>query len=517
MFRRLVGIALPTLFVFCAAAPAYAATIIYFDGAGGAPGGPIAANMTLNLVGHFDRTVQTAPVDQYHGGDMAHFQHVIYLGTASNTLPPPFLADAAAGVQPLLWVGGNASQLFGVAGPKFGFTGGNWFDGTGWSTISYKSRTLNRISIDLFPATVVGQAHVWATVANGKQSMPYILSGGTLFYCTEIPYFNQAEDDVYNVFSDILHEFYETGVGDAKVAMLRLEDLAPNPNHVPADVFTEVMDGLTERQIPFGFGLVPIYKDPEGEYYPAGSEFRLSQSPTFIEQIKTMLRSGGTPIEHGVTHQHDQQTSLVGWEFVEDAGNAPLPCDSAAWVEDRLKMGGAEFADAVLPLPKIWETPHYGASHGDYLDIGIHFGVCWEHPLVFPLPADHPPVFETNLSPQPQIIPYFTPVGSSGMAILPETLDYIDPTNPAQTPAAILAHAERLSVVRDGVAAFYYHMGQISPDLLWQVVDGLTAAGYKFASPSEVAGEDLEVAAPPDDDASGHAPAAGHHGGGCGS
>ncbi len=512
-FPRLLLCLLPVLL---AAGPAHAATVIYYDTTGGSPGGPIAANMTLNLVGHFDKTVRTAPVEQFRAGEMAGYQHVIYVGTVNNRLPQPFLADAAAGARPLLWVGQNADQLFALAGGKTRFAGGTFRDGAGWTTLQYKNRTLRRASkLGFFPVDVVGGADVWARLGNGAQTTPYFLSDGKLYFFAEVPFWNQNVDDVYDVFADALHEFFRTGAGNSKRAMLRLEDLAPNPNHVRGDVFADVMHGLARRGIPFAFGVVPIYKDPQGLYYPRGSEFRLSQAPAFVRQIKTMLASCGTPIEHGVTHQHDPEISLAGWEFVVDGGNAPLAGDSAAWVEARLRTGFAEFAAAKLPQPKIWETPHYSASHGDYLAIGRHFGVCWEQPRIFPLPPGDAPVFEKFLAPGSQIIPYFTAVGSSGMAILPETLNYLDPSLPGQTPAAMLARAERLSVVRDGVAAFYFHMGQIAPEPLWELVDGLLAAGYQFCSPSEIADEDLDATFPADDDHAGPPAAAARHGG-CG-
>jgi Uncharacterized protein conserved in bacteria (DUF2334) len=53
--------------------------------------------------------------------------------------------------------------------------------------------------------------------------------------------------------------------------------------------------------------------------------------------------------------------------------------------------------------------------------------------------------------------------------------------------ADILAAADANAVVRDGVAAFYYHPFE-GLDALQQIVAGLKDRGWTFASPTQVAG-----------------------------
>jgi hypothetical protein len=53
--------------------------------------------------------------------------------------------------------------------------------------------------------------------------------------------------------------------------------------------------------------------------------------------------------------------------------------------------------------------------------------------------------------------------------------------------ADILAAADAQSVVRDGVAAFYYHPFE-GLDPLKQIVEGFKARGLTFAQPTQLAG-----------------------------
>ena len=78
-----------------------------------------------------------------------------------------------------------------------------------------------------------------------------------------------------------------------------------------------------------------------------------------------------------------------------------------------------------------------------------------------------------------------------GATVLPEDLGNYEPQPfyifPPHSVADVLNDADKEAVIRDGFAAFYYHpFYGVAP--LQQIVDGLRARGWTFASPTQVAG-----------------------------
>jgi hypothetical protein len=72
-----------------------------------------------------------------------------------------------------------------------------------------------------------------------------------------------------------------------------------------------------------------------------------------------------------------------------------------------------------------------------------------------------------------------------GSVVIPENLLNISTgfnNNPPRSAEDIVAAARAMTVVRDGVASFYFHPF-LEVGKLGQVVDGVQALGYEFASP----------------------------------
>jgi uncharacterized protein YdaL len=140
---------------------------------------------------------------------------------------------------------------------------------------------------------------------------------------------------------------------------------------------------------------------------------------------------------------------------------------------------------AGLPVPTIFEFPHYAASAVDYRAIATRFTTRYERSL-FPkgllagTPLDHQ--FITG-----QFFPY--PVRDLyGSRVLPENLGNYAPvpynTHPARLPHEIVATAQRNLVVRDGFASFFYHP-YLGVTGLKEIVEGIKGLGYTFvAAPS---------------------------------
>ena len=59
----------------------------------------------------------------------------------------------------------------------------------------------------------------------------------------------------------------------------------------------------------------------------------------------------------------------------------PVAEDSTTWVRGRLDAATQEFRTAGLPVPQIFEFPHYAGSAVDYQTVAERFGVRWERAL----------------------------------------------------------------------------------------------------------------------------------------
>jgi len=449
--------------------------------------------MIYNLLGHFDKELHCANVNNYQPGGMAKYDFVVFYATSIDPLPDTFLADVARNKKRVLWIGAGLSRLARhLDGPgPFGFTSSaRPQSGHEWDQIRYKGRVISRISRRNFYAVkMTGAAHVYSFLASsaGDRTLPHFVCGGNLCFLAEDPLVDVVADDSYLVFADLLHEFYRTGAPEQKLAMIRLEDIAPVVTN--AELLVKYADRLHEMGIPFSFGVTPIFADPEGRYFPRGTEHRFRNSPELVATINHLRQLGGTMIMHGVTHQHGSGISRVDWEFSRGVTHEPVPEDSAAWARERLDRGLAEFAGQGW-RPRIWETPHYSASWGDYLTFADYFRVCQDRLLVFPVPPDAPPIFARNLHPRSQMAPYFLKTSTQHMAVLPETLSFIDLTSadPAMQPQGKLDYADRLSVIRDGVASIFIHFEFVPFDQLKTLLDGLKQRGYTFVGPEHFVG-----------------------------
>ena len=171
-----------------------------------------------------------------------------------------------------------------------------------------------------------------------------------------------------------------------------------------------------------------------------------------------------------MTHQL-HGISADDYELWDPAGDRPIAGDSTDLVLSRLQHGLSEcFASGIYPIA--FETPHYSASGPDYRAIGRVFSLSYDRVMAAP----H---LETS-----QFFPYPV-VDHYGRHLVPEDLGYLPENKP--DPKLLLEYARSLRVVRDGIASFYFHPF-LDPQLLGQVVTGITGLGYRFVSLREFGG-----------------------------
>jgi uncharacterized protein YdaL len=475
--------------------------------------GEAYAVQTGNLVSHGSPYVMH-PVGSYTAGEMAGYTGVVYLGsTYDEPLPVAFLDDVLSGTKPVVWMNHNIWQLTQRAANFTTQYGWNWagFDFGAASSVSYEGKTLVRDPLaapsGLMVPTISDPAKAQSlATANGSAYGPisWATKSGNLTYIGEIPFSYVGQSDRYLAAADIISQLANPTGPDRKRALVRIEDVGPDSE--PAEL-TAIADYLSAQQVPFTVAVYPTYKNPLGVGNNGVAEsYNLYQKPLVVSALKHMQQKGGTLLMHGYTHQFGSTAnpydgvSANDFEFYKahiDANDdviydGPVPGDSASWAQGRITTAKSQFTLAGLAQPTIFEPPHYAASAVDYQVFQTVFGKRYDRGLYFGgycpngvCGAGAPQYNRLN----GQYFPYLVR-DIYGSVVIPEALGNVEPepfnNHPARLPADLIANAQAMSVVNDGVASFFYHP-YLGVSYLQQTVAGVKAAGFQFVSAGTVA------------------------------
>ncbi|MFD0572876.1 DUF2334 domain-containing protein [Kitasatospora gansuensis] len=240
-------------------------------------------------------------------------------------------------------------------------------------------------------------------------SVPWAVRSNNLTYIGDIPFSYVSETDRVMILSDLLFDALAPAAPDRHRAMVRLEDVSPadNPNQL-----INIGHWLKSQNVPFSFGVIPVYTDPNGTYNGGTPQtITLAQAPQLVNALKSLIADGGTMIMHGYTHQYTgvanpydgvsgddfefyrsqcSTTQTPPYQFEAPCQNTdwvihqgPVAEDSAAWAQGRITAGLNEFTAAGLTPPSIFEFPHYAGSATDYTVVGQNFGTRYERSLYF--------------------------------------------------------------------------------------------------------------------------------------
>jgi uncharacterized protein YdaL len=438
---------------------------------GALPAGVIVGNNVLDLLGHFGLKGVLRSIDEYKPNEINRYRFAIILAVDERKPPyPPHLIENVRNASiPVFWIGNPMSDL--ASDPQFtsriGFRVSGPSITQGITTVQYKGVSLIKSDPSTYPVQILDseKAQVPATVnRTGGTDLPYIVHSGNFWYCVDSPFGFAEEGDRYLVFCDILHDFFKMPHQEERKALLRLEDITPDDDPETLKSFANY---LYDRKIPFQISLVPIFVDPANP-----PEVYLSDRPAFVRAIREMVSKGGSVVMHGITHQY-RGRSTDDYEFWDDFADRPIPEDSRALIEKKLRQGLDEFfKNGIYPLT--WETPHYAASQLDYRTVSEYFNSSYDR------------ILSVNRGESGHFFPYTT-TDRFGRFIIPENLGYIPAEKP--DPSDVIKNAERLKVVRDGVASFFFHPF-LDIKYLKRCIDGIEGAGYRFASISDY---DLKV------------------------
>jgi uncharacterized protein YdaL len=481
-------------------------TLVLYDSSGrwGWLGG-LYATMTVNLAGHFGR-VEAKPAVRYERGEIDGYTALVYVGSTYDApLPTVLLDDVLRAKRPVVWIAHNIMRL---AERADGFAAQyGWepvvIDRSPVAAVRYKGVSLSRWSRQshgIMRARVVdrARARVLASAVRADGStFPWAIRSGGLTYVGEAPFTYMSETDRVLAFADLLFDALAPQTRERHRALVRLEDI--NPRSDPRDL-RAAADYLHGKGIPFGFGVSPYYRDPQGrEDEPY--ELFLRDAPEVVAALKYMERKGGVLVGHGYTHQWDGASNpyngvtgddvefyrVTETETGEIQQLGPLPGDhSIAWSELRIVAANREFEAAGLDVPRIFEFPHYAASDRAYRAAVRRFAVRWERSLYFAGLLTGGRVDYRRV--EGQFFPYVVH-DVYGTKVLPENLGSITPSAwhqyKARQPEDLVRAARANLVVRDGFASFYFHPF-LDLELLKRTVEGIEAAGYEFVDPASL-------------------------------
>jgi uncharacterized protein YdaL len=328
-------------------------------------------------------------------------------------------------------------------------------------------------------------------------TFPWAVRSRNLTYVGEVPFRYTSETDRVLVFADLLFDALAPNTRERHRALIRLEDI--NPRSDPEQL-RAAADYLHSKGIPFGFGVSPYYRDPQG-HDEKPYELPLRDAPKVVAALQYLQRKGGVLIGHGYTHQWDGGSNpyngVTGddvefYRVTETADGqvrnvGPLPGDkSVAWTEHRIVAANREFVAAGLSPPEIFEFPHYVASDRAYRAVARRYAVRWERSNYFAGVLGKGPVRYDRV--EGQFFPYVVH-DVYGSKVLPENLGSIAPSTwhsyKERLPRDVVRAARANLVVRDGFASFYFHPF-LDLDYLKRTIMAIEKAGYTFVDPASL-------------------------------
>ena len=306
---------------------------------------------------------------------------------------------------------------------------------------------------------------VLATFTDGGQAVPLVGMFANKHLVTPAFVPSTYAPDTYTLpILDAFHHFFghhEVESGQPR-ALLRLEDVNPE-TYSSGRILRRIHRYLHANDVPFQVAVIPRYRNPE-----ANLDLVTEHDSRYARVLRHMIeRSNAVLVQHGYTHQVGDSISADGFEFWDATENQALQFSSetAAHVYPLTRIAAVREAmsAADLPVPDIWETPHYAYSAIDNDAFNYIYPVRYEHiPGIGSLP------FIARID---------------GTVYLPENLGYVDGTRELITEKP--ERLRQLGGFSDPVASIFWHPWR-DGDELRDLVALLQDEGYTFVSAYEL-------------------------------
>lgn len=517
--------------------PAGPAVLVLYDAPMGRPEQKLGLSYAImlgNLLGHFDARVTLMPVADYAAGRIAQSDATFYLGTQHDAdLPAAFVHDALRSQQPLVWLkyslwklGNRETSLARARGLSFERIRG--YDSPpsranpapGFlDTVEYKGLPFRKYyrfdprreaadgdpDIGLVKVEDEARAQVLVRIANSRtgEKAPYVVRSGSFWYVADLPFSFIGPRDRYLVFADLLHDMLGIAHAEDHPAMIRLEDIHAMVN---PESITRIVDLLHARAIPFSLAVIPHYRDPLGAYNGGKpQDIPLSRANSLRRALDHAVELGGDIVAHGYTHQYEalknpgSGVSAEDYEFWDAVHNRPVPGDSTAWALGRLRASLDELkANGYTPVA--WTTPHYQGSPRSFRAVPRVFATTYQRVAYYTSESPQLAPVGAHDYVSWQFFPYPIARDYYGQRVLPENLGNVQYMVDGHLTGRTLGYdaqdlvtnARYALAVRDGFASFFFHPFLLDvPDVdgweqLVRTLDGITALGYRWTSPSQL-------------------------------
>lgn len=535
--------------------------------------GSIHAVMLESNLGSFKNwRVKRTPLANYSAGDLSECEAIFYLGTNyMQKVPAEFLEEAAILSQeiPVVWFNYKFQEFASILSKNrqdpgfdakliiqpdttptpvntdpgffrfFDYKGETFFKLSEWNPLSNNFSASAELHQIIIPRPELVDVLSWARHSRTNEKTPYAVRSGNIWYFADSPFSFIHYEDRYFILADLLWDIMDEEAPTEKIALVRVEDVAPNTN---MEGLRWAINYFIEEDIPFSLAVIPYYNDMIGD----GSTLHnpiyepITKYPELTSLLRYAKANKGSMIMHGVSHAVGSLISgydgITGsdyefWLYPEDT---PLPFDSIDWLTKRLDSGIKVFQDLGFK-PAAFEIPHYAASAMNYVVFARMFNWNYHRSIYFPFEIKSDTVLPEKLSAfncdpakcgderrailenlvveadYEQFagvpVPYIIWRDAYGQAVIPETLGMIDfafydpqTWRPISKPEDILRRAKKLKVIRGAMASFFWHPHMLNSkaryyqevpgsyeeiggkDSLRIVIKGLKELGYTFKS-----------------------------------
>jgi len=425
------------------------------------------SNQLLNVLGHFDVTIQKENASDYKTGEINGYDFIFYVGYSKGNKPTEIVMnDLLASTKSIFWLNSGFDYFSGKKGvkQKLGFDVEGLANDLKVNSVVRGTEVFSKDSSNCYKIVITDknvQVIAKAKSLKTKKETPYIVRSGNFWYVADLPFVNAYETDRYLLFCDLLHDFLGENHKEKHLAMVRIEDVTPIDS---PDKIREIADIFASRGLPFLIGFVPIYVNPTADIH-----VNLSDRPEMVDALKYAIENGGTIVMHGVTHQY-RGVSTDDYEFWDGSRRQPIEDENASDIELKIRNGIEEFVKNGI-YPMIWETPHYTASDLTYKTVAKFFNAAMEQRLTI------------NDAEYGQSFPYIIKKDMYGQTIYPENEGYVPLNSNLDSSKKVvdkmIANSRTMLNVRDGIASCFFH-SFLDLSLLKRLVDGLLADGFTF-------------------------------------
>ncbi len=405
-----------------------------------------------HLFYHFNVAVDEIPASSYKSGMMHEYDRTVYVGISSENLNEILLDDMAEYKNSILFIGNGIEALI-EHNPLNGIV----FAGKGIKPVKvkYKDKEFTLETEHLFQKVTAedNAGKVVSSLSDGHTLYPYIIKISNLWYVSCL----DTQGVLFYILADVLHDFFEEYHDENPQIYVRIEDVHAQTS---VDNLCEIADYLNKEGIPYMVALIPAFYDVKTK-----NIYNMRDDKQFSYIIKYMQDSGGTILLHGYTYQIHEDIPGEGFEFWDGENDRPLDADMGKWVDERINAAINEcMAIGIVPLA--FEAPHYAISREGYKNLKMYFSTIVGH------------LQTSDKGYTTTVYPYRLYDSPLYNRLIPENLGYVDPEDVLYRQH-ILEELDKLSIVRDYTAGFYFHP-YLDIDLLKDVISEIKKRDIRF-------------------------------------